>query len=219
MYISITLICLSILASAIIGLWRYKTLEISLRIMAVLLLITSISEISCLFATLYKNYYLKLSIFHVFSVIQGSLISAYFVYATGMKKPLTIVAAAIAFWTLAGVGNALFLQPLGTLNSNMLMLESLAIITMSLYFIYGTLKHDWADNVFRFVHFRISVLWLVFWGVTFFFWGFVAILWKNQWQHATVLMYAQSVVEFFVYVGFAFSLYKADKKMIIHEAR
>lgn len=219
MMVSIILICLSILISAVVGVWRYKSLENSLKILVVLLVVTSVSEVSCFIATINKNYYLKLSIYHFFSVIQASLITAYFVYATGFKKPVAIITASAVFWLLAGVGNAVFLQPLGTLNSHMLMLESLAIITFSLYLIYSTLKNDWVENIFRFVHFRIAVLQLVFWGVTFFFWGFVAILWKNKWQHATGLMYAQTVIEFLVYSGIAISLYQVNKKPIPHEAR
>jgi hypothetical protein len=152
-------------------------------------------------------------------VIQASLITAYFVYAIGLKKPMAIVGGATTLWVLAGVGNAVFLQPLGTLNSYMLMLESMAIITMSLFFIYSTLKHDWADSIFQFVHFRISALLLFFWGFTFFFWGFVAILWKNQWQHATILMYAHSFVEITMYAGIAITLYQANRKPIAHETR
>ncbi len=220
MQTTVILMCdASILLASIVGVWRYKSLEYSLKILVLLLVVTSLSELCCFAAAWYKNYYLKLSIFHFFNVIQASLITAYFVYAIGLKKPVAVIGTATFLWTLAGVGNAVFLQPLGTLNSYMLMLESMVVITFSLFFIYSTLKYDWAESIYEFVHFRIAVLLLVFWGFTFFFWGFVAILWKNKWQHVTALMYAHSAVEITLYVGIAVSLYQTNRKTIANEAR
>lgn len=209
----VILLCyLSIVLSAIVGMVNYRHIETSLRIIVIMLVVTSVSELCCSVAGMYHKYFIKLSIYHFYNIIQASLISAYFIYAIKPSHMQRIMVFNSIFWIVAGVANLLFLQPLGTLNSNMLVLESFGLITMSLYFIYYILKNDLAYNILRFVHFRMAFIMLVYWSSTLFFWAFVRIFWRDHWQHVLMLMYIQSVIEIMVYSGIAATLYYSGRK-------
>ncbi len=217
---AVILLCyMSIVLSAIAGIARYRYMETSLRIITIMLVITSVSELCCSVAGMYQKYFIKLSIYHFYNIIQASLISAYFIYAIAPRRMNSILTISSMLWIAAGIANLLFLQPLGTLNSNMLVLESFGFVTMSLYFIYYILKNDLAGNIFRFVHFRMAFILLVYWSSTLFFWAFVKIFWYDHWQHILTLMYIQSVIEIIVYTGIAATLYYSGKKMAGNETQ
>jgi hypothetical protein len=114
---------------------------------------------------------------------------------------------------MTGVGNILFFQPLSTLNTNMIMLESLCFVTLSLYFIYRIIKQDLAENILYYPHFWMCIIWLVLWSSSLFFWAFVKVLYRGHWKYIQTAMHCEAIINAIVYTGIGTVLFYADGKI------
>ena len=213
MYKLVFLICYSsILLSTIVGLATYKRLNVAMRFIVMMLAVTSVSELCCYVAVSTGRYADRPCIYHVYNIIQAFLISGYFIYAVKPVQKNRILLYSGIFWVAAGLGNLLFLQPLRSLNSNMLVLESFVFITAALYFIYRTLKNDGIENMFRYPQFQMSMVLLIYWSSNMFFWAFVKILYNDHWRYIGVLMTVQEVIEVLSYLAIGAVLLYSGRK-------
>ena len=216
-YLTIALCNISITLSAIIGIIRYKQLDISLKILVLLLIISSISDLSCFMAIILEKFSFRSTIFHFYNIIQGIFLTIYFLTNIKPNYNKIHLILIVLFWVSAGVLNFIFFQPLGTLNSNMLMLESFIFITLSLYYMYITMKNDRIGNIFRHTHFILSFILIVYWSTTFFFWACLKILYSNHWKYIMNFMYFESVIEILVFLSISATLFYYSKQNKMHE--
>lgn len=186
-----------------------------MRIIVMFLLAAAISEIVSYVAYIHKQYPIKSAISHFYSVIEAILLSSYFIYAIKPYRNRNLIIGCIIVWLAAGALNGAFLQPLGGINSNMLMLESFSFITMSLYSIYWMLKNDIYDNLFRNPHFRFAVVCLITWSFTLFFWATIKILYSNHWKYSQLMMVSQVIVGMLSYLAIAAILFFHPKNNTI----
>lgn len=205
--------CLFLVTGIAVGLARYKQFDKAMRILVLWLLMIVIAELSTYFLIKSGKNNIKPIVFHLSSVIEIILISAFFLRLLKPPHYASLMFANILFWPIVGGLNIIFLQPITQLNTNMLMLESFSIISMSLYFIYQMLKNDLVENIFQQPHFWISVLWLILWGSTFFFWAFIRILYKNNWTHVGTVMNLHAATNLIVYAGITSVLFFYPKKI------
>jgi hypothetical protein len=211
-------LCLfSMIIASMAGLFKYKYLDTAMRLLVASLILTSISEICCYVAVIYARYLLRCNIYHFYDIIQSILTTAYFIYAIKPHHYRKLLLLNFIFWPAIGISNIIFFQPLGTLNTNMLMVESFVFITLSLYFIYLTLKNDKVANIFKDAYFRIAVIILCLWSSSFFFWALVDFLFQGKWKYADVTMYLQSLIEAMAYFGIAATLYFYDKRIELNK--
>jgi len=210
---------LSILTATITAIACYKRLNNAFRVIALLLLLTSVSELVCFVAVCYERYVLRYTIYHFYSIIQAFLISSYFIYAIKPLYNRKLLLAAALCWVTVGSVNILFFQPLKELNTNMLMVESLVFITISLYFIYITLKNNVVQNIFRYPYFWMAVIWLVTWSTSISFWAFVKIIYKGQGDFIKIAITVQAIIEILSYLGIAATVYLFNKQMLNNEER
>ena len=187
-----------------------------MRMIVVMLVITSVSELCCFILVCFHKYTARLSIYHFYNIVQAILITSFFIFAIKPERNKKISIINILFWILAGIVNLLFFQPLNKLNSNMLILESFFIITFSLYFIYNTLKSDITDNIFGQINFRMALILLVYWSSNMFFWAFIKVLNGMHWKHIGELIYIQAIFEIVVYVSTAFVIFDSTRKKVIN---
>lgn len=214
LFIIYCLYVIAVIIAAVIGFTRYKKLQPAMRIIAWLLLLTSVSELCSYIATVNEKYELRYTIYHFYNVVEAFVITAYFIYAIRPIYYRKLMIANAILWPSIGIANAVWLQPLHTLNSNMLMLESFSFITMSLYSIYHILRDDTVDNIFNHPHFRIAAIFLISWGSTFFFWAFIKILYRHHWPYMDAAVYMQAIISILVCVGIAITLFISSKKKI-----
>lgn len=199
----------SIILAAVIGILCYKSSDRGGRILTILFIVTVISEVLCYISLIQGHYRTRYSIFHLYSIIQGSLLSGYFLEVTKPYHHGKFLIAIVLFWPLMGFLNIIYLQPLDALNSNMLLTESLVFITLSLLFIYKSLK---GDRVTITSHFIISLIMLVFWSSTLLFWATIKILYRNHWKYTDQIMYAQAIVNIIAYLSIALTIFYHTKK-------
>lgn len=199
----------SIILAAIIGIVRFESGDRALRILTILFIMTVISEVLCYISLIEGHYKTRYSLFHMYSIFQGGLLSGYFLELIKPYHHGKYLIAIVVFWPLTGLLNIIYLQPLDALNSNMLLTESLVFITLSLLFIYKTLK---GERVIITSHFIISLIMLVFWSSTLLFWATIKILYRNHWKYTDQIMYAQAIVNIFAYLSIAITIFYHTKK-------
>jgi hypothetical protein len=199
----------SIILAAVIGILRYNSSDRGLRILTILFIVTVISELLCYISLINGHYEARYSLFHLYSILQGSLLSGYFLQVTKPYHHVKYIIAIVLFWPLTGVLNIMYLQPLDALNSNMLLTESLVFITLSLLFIYKSLK---VDGLTISSHFIIALIMLVFWSSTLLFWATIKILYRNHWKYTDQIMYAQAIVNIIAYLSIAVTIFYHTKK-------
>jgi hypothetical protein len=200
-------------AGIVFGFLRFKHYDSAMRIVVVWLCVIAIAELITYILLKTGQHATKYLVFHISSVLELILISSYFLKlfcpARFFRRWMFVT---ITLWPAAGLLNIQYLQPLSQLNTNMLMLESFCIITLSLYAIYHTLKNDLVLNIFKDAHFWIWALWLVLWSATFFFWAFIRILYRSGWIYVDLVMNFQALINLFVYAGIACILLLYTKK-------
>ena len=135
-----------LLLATITGVTLYRRLDKALRFIAILLVLTVISETASYILVELKEYGVRYSVFHIYSMLQLLLISLFFIFAIKPYHYLKLIFAGIVLCPTIGIINIIYLQPLDRLNTNMLMFESFAINSMALYFIYYTIKNSQANS-------------------------------------------------------------------------
>ena len=177
--------------------------------------ITAASEAISYIAVMVKQYQARYAVYHVFNTVQGFLFTSYFINVLKPARHQALVAVSAFAWPLVTVLNCVFLQSLTTLNYNILLLECFCFVTLSLTSIYQKIRTNVNDNIFGDIHFRLSLLFLFLWSSTLFFWATVQILYRNHWQYADVLQYAQMTVNIIMYMGIGATLFFHDQKRIL----
>ena len=203
-------------AAAIIGLLRFRYLDKPLRVVWGLLVISSVSEMVSYIALETGNVFIKGVVYHIYSIIEIVLITWFFLLRIKPHHYRLLLLINFVGWPIVGVLNMLFLQPVDGLNTNMLMLESFVIITMCLYFIYWLLKNDVVHNIFGYSHFWVSIIWLLLWSGTFFFWAFIRVLYSDEWPYLQTAVLLQGILLVITYCGFGlvFFLYPNNRETI-----
>lgn len=208
---------LFLVLSIFIGLSRYKQFDPAMQIIVVWLLIIAIAELSTYIFIKTERHSTKYIVFHISSVVEMILLTAFFIRLLKPPHYALLMRINIIGWPIVGGLNILLLQPITHINTNMLMLESFSIITLSLYFIYRILKNDQTERLFNNPHFWLSVLWLILWSATFFFWAFIKILYRNQWAYVDTIMNIHAIINLIVYAGITAVLFFYPKKSYIFD--
>lgn len=217
-YNALFLLCvISILLATSIGVFRYRQYSIGMKIIVWGLIVTSVSEIACFGAVNAHKYALRYTFYHFYDIVESILTTSYFIFAFKPVNKHRLVIINVISWPVVGVLNILFFQPLGTMNTNMLMVESFMFIGLSLLLIYVTIKQNKVENIFKYPHFWMAVLFLILWCSSFFFWALVHSLYLDKWKYRIVVMYLQSIIEAIVYLGMATTLYLYNRKLDIND--
>jgi len=201
-------IYLSILFSgSILGYAIYKYLDNKGKIINFLLSITFLSETLAIIMT--KIHKRHTAVYHIYNIIEIIIISLYFMQAVEKANQRKYILWIIVFWSAIGFGNML-IQPITSLNSNMLIIECITIVPMALYSLYKILLDDKIMNVTAYPHFWIWTCFLLYQCSTYFFWAFFDILiLKSHYRNA--LIQAQIIVNILAYAGIGLSFFLYPK--------
>lgn len=164
LYIYLAVIAVALYCSLL----AYRPNSNESKLLSLLLGITLCSETTtCILAVTIRN---NLPVYHIFSPVQFLLIALYFNESIpAFKKNATGIWIGISGIILS-VLNSACLQGFNQFNSNFLLFESISIIAMSLQMFYHLIRQD--DILpFRSQHFWISLIFLLFWSITYTFWG------------------------------------------------
>jgi hypothetical protein len=187
----------------VIGAIRWKVLAKGEKIMAILMLITLISEPIALFANIrLRN---NLPVYHIFNPIEFLLISLYFNCSLRYFRKKNIGLIAGITGVVLSVLNTLFIQRITTINSFFLLFEGTAIIIYCLLSIHQLLLNE-EHLPYRFAHFWITLCCLIYWSSTFTGWGLYAILSISDGAVLTYFSMILTAANFIFYLGIATTL-------------
>jgi hypothetical protein len=122
------------------------------------------------------------------------------------KNTKTLITLTAIYLSLALI-NIRYFQPLTSLNSNILLLESFCITAMAMIALYKMLLSERILNVLRHPYFIVWSILLVYWSASYFYWAFIEILYRNNW-HYPLIDAAQTILNIAEYavIGFSFSV-------------
>jgi hypothetical protein len=181
------------------GFIRYRRFDTATRILLLLLIVTTISEFVCKYRA--NNHLGKAPVYHFYNIAEIILTTAYFLKTIKSYHFFRIMLISAVVWPVLGIINLVYLQPINKFNSNILMLESICIIAMSLYSLYKILLNDTLHNVLKYPHFWIWSIQLFFWSSSFFFWGYYEVLMQKGWALMPSFAKAQAIINILVYFG------------------
>lgn len=136
---------------------------------AILVGVTCLNE--WLAFTAARIFHNNMPIYAVFNLIQLLVLGSYFdrivdsFQAGNIGFKLALLGVAI------GIADIIFIQPLNAFNSYFLLLESIAIISFSLFFFARLMLRKDGESILSNPHFWITCLLTFFWSFTFFYWG------------------------------------------------
>lgn len=189
---------IALFISTIGPIFKLKYFDHRARAIFCLLAITFFSEIAAtitLYFGLGKNI-----VYHFFNVIELTLMTYYFLKTVRVKKACRFTLVFGITYSLIAFLNEQLFQPLKTLNSNFIALESFLVISMSLYALYNILKSD-VLQVTKQPHFWLWVILLFYFSCTFFFWPFVKIIYKEKPTYYSVIASLQVIANIITYIG------------------
>ena len=196
--------------SSSFGIYFYKKLDANTKIIAILLIFTLVSELAS--SLLQINGFTKTPPYHIFNAIEFICFSLYFLRTIFPKKLQSIypISAVIIFLSFL---NTTFLQSFMKLNSNFILLENFCVIPMALYALYSILVNESIISVLTYAQFWFWVIFLTYSSSTFFFWGFIKILYKQSKPYLYPILYAQEIINILVYasIGVIFLFYAKRK--------
>ncbi len=154
-----------------IGFLRLRLFDKGAKILYVCIVTGAINEILVYISKCYK--FNTMPLYHIYCVVEFFIITLFFINSAHFRrKRLYILLLAILLPAL-GYCNLVFLQPKTGLNSNMFLLESFAVIAMSLYSLYAILVNDKLTFVHNDPYFWFWVCLLIMFSGTFFFWAVI----------------------------------------------
>lgn len=209
MFVKVILILLGIgvlVMVLAIGIGKLSYLDRAMRIIVAYVAMLLSVELTAMVTGEMEMYEFRIVVLNLYMLLNIYLVTFFFIFAINQRPGNVVLSANLLVWPCLEIINIMLLQPINTLNSNFLLLESFCIISLSLYFIYRTLKQEKADNIFQHPHFRIAMLLLLMWSVSLFFWATIKILYRNNWKYAELMMHIHELVNILAYCGVGLTL-------------
>ncbi|MCB0695942.1 MAG: hypothetical protein KDC07_01175, partial [Chitinophagaceae bacterium] len=66
-------------------------------------------------------------------------------------------------------------------------------------------------------HFIITLLLLLLWSTSFFFWAFIAVLYKEGWAYTEIVSYTHLTINIIVYLGIGITLFYNSRNLLNHD--
>lgn len=199
---------LVIFATITLALKRYRYIDRPLKIFLGLLVSSFLSELAGIYSEyLYNN---KAPVYHIFSILELFLICTYYIYCIKNNSQLPLVLSAFLMSILLGLGNLVFFQKFTEYNTNMLMIECVIIIGMSLFSLFKIVQKEDVISIVTYPHFHITIAMLLLWTSTFFFWAFLNYFKTSNAFNYEVIGTGQVIVNLIIYcyIGFVFLRHK-----------
>lgn len=191
----------------IVGSFRKKYFDSKMLIVYYLMVFTVVGEIASF--TLLYTIDTKVPAFHFTSVISLSILASYFLKSTSSKTSNRQLLAVYLLIILIGLINLRF-QNLHQLCSNTMILRAFVVILMALFSLYKIFIDDNFIDPTSDAHFWISVVFLILYGGTYFFWSYVKILSANgKGPYQDIVICVQAVINLISYgsIGCIFLLH------------
>ena len=160
---------IALVGTSIVGLYRYKSMDKGSKVLLLLVCCALVNESVAYF--LAKKYHDNLQLYTVYCLLEYGLICLYFNYVIDVFTRKNIGLYIAGGGILLGIVNALYIQPINSINSYFLFFEGLLVIGMSLFAFFRLLLKFDSLHLYRYHHFWLICILVFFWSITFLNWG------------------------------------------------
>jgi hypothetical protein len=208
-------IYLTLLLFLSVGSWRGKANKSNGRVfLSLLFCFTFLAELlGDILARIHHN---NLIVYHCFGPIQFFLICLYYNSCIPAFRRTNIGLYIGILGIIFAVVNLLVIQTIGEFNSNYLLFESIVIIAMALQSFSSIIKREDID-ILKHEPFWISVIFLLFWSITYMYWGLGDILSKSGAFIYSITMLLLLTVNLLTYIGFTVIVILGKKNKLLNE--
>lgn len=148
--------------------------DTAFRILRILLATTLAAEITAhLLAVRYGH---NLIVYHIFVPVQLILIGWYYHLSNPVLRKYRVGWVVTVLSITAAVLNTLFLQPIDSFNSNVMLFTGFCVIGLALSTFYYFYLGDISDPLTGNPHFLVSLIFLFYWSCTFISYAFHEVL-------------------------------------------
>lgn len=153
---------------SILGFMQVKYFDSPTKVLLAYICITSISETAAfLLAINQKN---NLWLYHIYGPMQLSLLCVFFNNTIASFKKHKIGFVILSVGIVYSIVNSIFVQQLSVFNTYFIVVESILIIGITLYYFYSFLNGAQVYKNHTTPHFWVACFFLLFWSFTFFRW-------------------------------------------------
>ena len=191
---------------SIIGVFFFKKVSNSLKLIIFLLVLTCVTEtVQRLLKVQHIN---GAFLYHLYSVFEGSILAIFLMRLVLARKSHRLELMVVAGWIVVGISNVIYLQPLAVFNSNVLLLESISLTILSATAIYQlTIKED--NHTPSFI---VAATLLAYWSSGFFFWGYYELIYNKHWRYVDAVRVVQVSINILTYAFLGFAVLADGRK-------
>ncbi|MCB9044707.1 MAG: hypothetical protein H6550_01080 [Chitinophagales bacterium] len=203
-----------LLLAILIGLYKVRTKDITVKIIVLLLSLTFVSElIAKISASVFHN---NMYVYHIFAPVQLLVLGIYFdsIEPRFKKKRIGLIIGLAG--VLIAICNTLLFQPPTALNSNFLLFEGLAVMALSLFTFQRILNDDKID-IYKYPYFWFNIILVFFWSITYTIWALHSVIMLKKMYIMEHLYDILWVVNIITYLAIAAVLFIFSNKRLSHE--
>lgn len=200
------------------AIFRFKKLDNATRVICFLIWLGLITESAGYYSA--KNHGTNYPVFNVAFYLEFVLMAIYYNYSIPVLKKRNLGIHFALAGVMLGILNTLFLQPLyTTINSNLLFLECLMVLCLSLFSIYKMLTLDRDDfHLHHKVHFWLPCILLFYQSAALSSWGLYDKLGDSEQEKAATLDVIVLTINIITYLSYGLVLFYYPKlKLVDHE--
>jgi hypothetical protein len=197
-------VCISILGiSMLISLIKFKVIDTAGKIISVLLISAFLTEILSLFSH-------KIQFYNFYTVIEIFLTSFYFLKIIKLHLANKYIVIIGFFCLLLGAYITYYDY---YINTNILILESFLIISMSIFALYRILIDENIKKVSAYPHFWIWTVFLLYWSGSYFYWAFLEPISNAKHKYGFIVTCWHLSINIILYVGIGIAFFICPKKI------
>ena len=170
-----------------IALSRYRHLDKALKVLCINFGITLLGESVAVYtALIFHN---NMPVYALLGIADIVMTCIYFNYSIDCfrKNHVGYVLAGIS--VMAGILNFVFLQPLNSTNNNFTYWQGILVILLCIFSMIQYLRNSERNPYQSSIHFWISALLMIFWILSFLYWGLYEYLLEQFSGHQWVIDY------------------------------
>ncbi|WP_461789465.1 hypothetical protein [Pedobacter sp.] len=195
--------------TCLVALLRYRILDKGMRFFAISCITAFFTELLALiWAFYYEN---NMPVYAIYNVVEVLLVCLFFNYSIPSLRRKNIGLWLGVISALLGIVNLMFFQPLKSLNSNFIYYQGILVIALSMFAIIDEIMRS-EENGNRFSpKFYISVLLIIYWVVSFLYWGLYEYLIGIFGKDNILIGYLMALVCCLLNVAFSYLLIRYPK--------
>ena len=156
-------------------------------------------------------YHNNMFVYHIWSPIQLFMFCLYFNQRVRLLRKYSLGLIVGTLGILIAIFNAVFFQPLLTINSIFLLYEGFSIMALCLVAFYELVYYE--EDIINNVHFWLSTIFLIYWSSVYVYWGMYYYLITSMIAYIKPITYSIWTVNILAYAAIAIVFLRYNKML------